>query len=52
MCDGRLSSIEKTLWSVATKVPKIVAQRAGEMFPALKEIAVSVLCLRPQEGIL
>jgi hypothetical protein len=49
MCDDQVSGLQQnTLQSVA---PGVV-QRAEEMFPALKDIMVSLLCLHPQEGIL
>jgi hypothetical protein len=49
MCDDQVSSLKKTLQSVAAGVPKIVVQRAEEIFPALKEIMVTVLCFCPQK---
>jgi hypothetical protein len=52
MCDDKVSSLQKTVQSVATKVPKIVIQRAEEIFPALKEIMVSLMRFRPQKIIL
>jgi hypothetical protein len=53
MCDDQVSSLQQnTLQSVATGVPKIMVQRAEGMFPALKNIMVSVFCLYPQKRIL
>jgi hypothetical protein len=40
-----MSDLVKTLQSMATRVPKIILQRAEEMYPALKEGMVSYLCL-------
>jgi hypothetical protein len=44
MCDERALSLKKNLQSLPARVPKIVVPRVDEMFPALKESAVSVLC--------
>jgi hypothetical protein len=42
----------KCLHSLATRVPRIVLQRAEEIFPSVKEIMVSVLCLYAQKRVL
>jgi hypothetical protein len=49
MCDDQVSSLQKTLQSVAKKVPKIIIQRAEKIFPALKEIMVSVHASVPRK---
>jgi hypothetical protein len=51
MCDDQVSSLQKILQSFGTKVPKIVVQRAEEIFPSLKEMMVSLLFC-PQKIIL
>jgi hypothetical protein len=38
-------------YSPLTRVPRIVLQRAEDVFPAVRETMVSVLCLFAQEGI-
>jgi hypothetical protein len=40
-----------SLHSPSTRVPRIVLQRLEEVFPAVRETMVSVLCLFAQEGI-
>jgi hypothetical protein len=45
MCDKQVLSLKKSLHSLPARVPKIVVPRVDEMFPALKESMVSVLCL-------
>jgi hypothetical protein len=42
MCDEQVLSVQNSPVSVAAKVPKIVLQRAEEIFPACKELLVSV----------
>jgi hypothetical protein len=44
MCDKQVLRIKKNLRSLPARVPKIVVPRLDEMFPALKESTVSVLC--------
>jgi hypothetical protein len=39
-----VSSLQKNLQSLPARVPKIVVPRIDELFPALKESMVSVLC--------
>jgi hypothetical protein len=51
MCDDQVSVIEKTVQSDSARVPKIVVQRVEDIFPAVKESMVSVLCLHPQDDI-
>jgi hypothetical protein len=43
MCDEKVLSPHKIPHS-PRRVPKVMAQRAEEIFPALKESLVSVLC--------
>lgn len=45
MCDEQVLSVQNSPVSVAAKVPKIVLQRAEEIFPACKELLVSVFFL-------
>ena len=45
MCDEQVLSVQNNPMSMTAKVPKIVLQRAEEIFPALKENMVSVLCV-------
>jgi hypothetical protein len=45
MCDEYISTLQKHLQSLATRVPKIILQRVDEIWPALKESTVSVLCM-------
>jgi hypothetical protein len=40
-----------SLHSPSTRVPRILLQRVEEVFPAVRETMVSVLCLFAQEGI-
>jgi hypothetical protein len=42
MCDEKVLSVQNSPMSVAAKVPRIVLQRAEEIFPAYKELLVSV----------
>jgi hypothetical protein len=51
MCEGRAVVFQSILQSLATRVPKIILQRAEEMFPALRENMVSVLCSCGQKRI-
>jgi hypothetical protein len=52
MCDERLSRLREIVHSIVTRVPVVIVQRAEEIYPALKESMVSVLCLCAQKGIL
>jgi hypothetical protein len=45
MCDEHISRPQKHLQSLATRGPKVVLQRVDEIWPALKESTVSVLCI-------
>jgi hypothetical protein len=42
MCDEKVMSVQNSPMPVAAKVPRIVLQRAEEIFPACKELLVSV----------
>jgi hypothetical protein len=42
MCDEQGSSLQRILWSLKTRVPKIMLQRVEEIYPLLKERLVSV----------
>jgi hypothetical protein len=42
-------NLQKNLHFLAMRVPKIILQRVEEIFPALKEDLVSILCLGAQE---
>jgi len=44
MCDKEVVKLHKSLQSHTTGMPKVLVQRAEEIFPALKENMVSVLC--------
>jgi hypothetical protein len=46
MCDDEASSLVKPLQTLVARVPKIVVQRAEEIFRAVNEIEVSVLYFR------
>jgi hypothetical protein len=52
MCDDQVSWLRKILQSLANRVPKIVLQRAEDIFPAVRESMVSVLCLCAQKRVL
>jgi hypothetical protein len=52
MCEERVVGLQSVLRSLATRVPRIMLQRAEEMFPALRETMVSVLCMCAQKRIL
>jgi hypothetical protein len=52
MCDEQVLDLQKIMQSVAARVPKIIVQRAEEIFPSLKEGSVSILCLRMKKQIL
>jgi phage-related holin len=45
MCDKEVVKLHENAQSFQTKMPKILVQRAEEIFPALKENMVSVLCM-------
>jgi hypothetical protein len=45
MCDKEDMKLHESLQSVPTRMPKVQVQRAEEIFPALKENTVSVLCM-------
>jgi hypothetical protein len=51
MCEKRVVGLQSILRSLATRVPRIVLQRAEEMFPAMRESIVSVLCMYAQKKI-
>jgi hypothetical protein len=51
MCEERVVRLLSILQSLATRVPRIILQRAEEMFPALRESLVSVLCMCAQKRI-
>ena len=42
MCDEQVLSVQNSPMPVPVKVPRIVLQRAEEIFPACKELLVSV----------
>jgi hypothetical protein len=46
MGDREVSILHEVLQSHKTKKPKIVLQRAEEIFSALKESVVSILCMK------
>ena len=43
MCDKEVGSSQENLQSVAERMPKVLVQRAEEIFPALKKDMVGVL---------
>jgi hypothetical protein len=45
MCDTEVVKLHESPQSFTTGMPKIQVQRAEEIFPALKENMVSVLCM-------
>jgi len=45
MCDEQVLSVQNSPMSMAAKVPRIVLQRAEEVFPICKELLVSVFLL-------
>jgi hypothetical protein len=45
MCDKEVVKLRESPQSFTTGIPKVLLQRAEEIFPALKENMVSVLCL-------
>jgi hypothetical protein len=49
MCDERVVDLQSVLQSFARRIPRIILQRAEEMFPALRESLVSVLCMCAQK---
>jgi hypothetical protein len=44
MCEEQVVGLQSVLRSLATKVPRIILKRAEEVFPAVRESMVSVLC--------
>jgi hypothetical protein len=52
MCDERVLDFQKIMQSLSTRVPKIIVQKAEEIFPSLKEGLVSILCLCVKKQIL
>ncbi|PNF36703.1 hypothetical protein B7P43_G13310, partial [Cryptotermes secundus] len=48
MCDDQVSGLQKTQQSIATRLPKIVLQKAEEIFPSLKGI---MICLGSQKDV-
>jgi hypothetical protein len=49
MCDERVEDLQRILQSLARRVPRIILQRAEEMFPALRESLATVLCMCAQK---
>jgi hypothetical protein len=45
MCVKEVVKLREDLQVLATRMPKVLVQRAEEIFPALKENMVSVLCM-------
>jgi len=45
MCDKEDVKLHEILQSLAKRTPKVLVQRAKEIFPALKKNMVSVLCM-------
>jgi hypothetical protein len=45
MCDKEVVKLRGSPQSFTTGMPKVLLQRAEEIFPALKENMVSVLCM-------
>jgi hypothetical protein len=45
MCEEQVVGLQSILRSLAIRVPKIILQRAEEVFPAVRESMVSVLCV-------
>jgi len=45
MCDKIVVNVQENLQALAKRIPKILVQRAEEIFPALKKNVVSVLCM-------
>jgi len=46
MTDKDVLKSHEVQWSHTTKMPEILLQRAQEIFPALKESMVSVVCMK------
>jgi hypothetical protein len=46
MCDKEVFKSHEVPLSHTTKMPKILLQRAEELFPALKENTVSAVCMK------
>jgi hypothetical protein len=51
MCEEQDLNWKKILHSLATRVPKIIIQRAEEIFPSLKENLVSIVCTEMELNI-
>jgi hypothetical protein len=51
MCEERDVGVESLLRSLATRVPRIILQRPEEMFQAVRECMVSVLCMYTKKRI-
>jgi hypothetical protein len=51
MCEERVAGLQSILRSLATRVPRIILHRAEELFPAMRESMVSVLCMYAQQRI-
>jgi hypothetical protein len=49
MCEEETEGLQTILRSLAARVPRIMLHRAEEMFPAVRESMVSVLCLCAQK---
>ena len=45
MCDKEVVQLPEILQSLTTGMPKVLVQRAEEIFPALKKNMVSVFCM-------
>jgi hypothetical protein len=45
MCDKEVVQSHEMLQTLGTTMPKVLVQRAKEIFPALKKNMVSVLCM-------
>jgi hypothetical protein len=52
MCEEQAARLHRIRHSLATGVPRIVVQRAEEIFPALGETVLSVLYVCPQKSVL
>jgi len=45
MCDKKVVKVDGSLQALTKGMPKVLVQRAEEIFPALKDNMVSVLCM-------
>jgi hypothetical protein len=45
MCDKEVVKSHEMLQTLGTRMPKVLVQRAEEIFPFLKKNMVSVLCM-------